>query len=37
MWFASAVTGAIHDAKGFGFDVTLTNWGTVKLINIHEQ
>ena len=37
MWFASEVAGAIHDAKGYGFDVTLNNFSWKKLVDARQN
>lgn len=36
MWFASEVAGALQDAKGYGFDVTLNNFSWNKLVDARE-
>ncbi len=37
MWFASEVAGAIHDAKGYGFDVSLNNFDWGKLVKARQN
>ena len=36
MWFASEVAGALHDAKGYGFDVTVNNFNWKNLVEARE-
>ncbi len=37
MWFASEVAGAIHDAKGYGFDVSLNHFDWGKLVEARQN
>ena len=36
MWFASEIAGALDDAKGYGFDVTVNNFSWKKLVEGRE-
>ena len=36
MWFASEVSGALSDAKGYGFDVTINGFNWKKLVEARE-
>jgi glutathione reductase (NADPH) len=36
MWFASGVAETLHDAKGYGFDVTLNKFDWAKLVEARE-
>lgn len=37
MWFASEISGALNDAKGYGFDVTLNNFDWKKLVDARQK
>ncbi len=37
MWFASEIAGALHDAKGYGFDVSVNGFDWKKLVDARQN